>query len=245
MGRASESTARMTQYLEQFDELLSLLPGLRLQCQPLFQWHDRNSASWAFERHRILHSLHEMLMRDAKASFEACDYAAADAQLKRAVDVCKQLVVTNTWYKTPMVVGMPEVQPEYLLALLFRTFGTKCFNCHMKKSNYKIAKTAYKFVELSNKVWKLGANEEYATKILAHYHHAVATHHDSSEAEEKDFKHIISHSTAAVNLLQDPKMVEDHAQWVTANDTVYFETPEDVPCQVMALDTAMQLCFKD
>ena len=138
------------------------------------------------------------------------------------------------WFKTPLVNSMPEVQTEYLLALLFRTKGTYCFNMHMFKTSPPVAKMAYKFVEMSNAIWKKGANKDYENKLKAHYHHAVAS-------PSEDFKAIISHSTAAVAIFEDPKMAEDHEMWLNRNNTVHFETPEPVDCEVFTLERAFQV----
>ena len=234
--RSDESVENMEDYLAKFREMLDLLtrnPHTILKSQPLFVWHDRNSACWKFEEHRILHTLHEMLMYEAKQEFDRCDYKKAKVYLSRAVDVCKDMLGLK-WFKTPLVNSMPEVQTEYLLALLFRTKGTYCFNMHMFKTSPPVAKMAYKFVEMSNAIWKKGANKDYENKLKAHYHHAVAS-------TSEDFKDIISHSTAAVAIFEDPKMAEDHEMWLNRNNTVHFETPEPVDCEVFTLERAFQV----
>ena len=233
---SEDSLEQMEAYLVKFREMLDILkrhPHARLKKQPLFVWHDRNSASWKFEEQRILHTLHQMLMYEAKKAFDACEYKTAKVHLGRAVDVCKEMLHMK-WAKTPLVRGMPELQREYLFALLFRTKGTYCFNMHMFKTSPAVAKMAYKFVELSNVLWRKGANKDYENKLKAHYHHAVAS-------TSEDFKEIISHSTAAVKLFDDAKMKEDHALWVERNNTVHFETPEPVDCGVFTLERAVQV----
>tara|TARA_B100001287_G_scaffold271121_1_gene270928 strand:+ start:466 stop:1260 length:795 start_codon:yes stop_codon:yes gene_type:complete len=236
LERSEDSVENMEEYLAKFREMMGLLkrnPHTMLKKQPLFVWHDRNSACWKFEEHRILHTLHEMLMYLAKQEFDKCEYKKAKVHLSRAVDVCKDMLRLG-WFQTPVVKSMPEMQPEYLLALLFRTKGTYCFNMHMFKTSPPVAKMAYKFVEISNALWKKGASKEYETKLKAHYHHAVAS-------TSEDFKDIISHSTAAVEIYNDAKMKEDHETWVNRNNTVHFETPEPVECEVFSLERALQV----
>lgn len=235
LERSEDSIEHMEEYLVKFREMLDVLkrhPHAMLKKQPLFVWHDRNSACWKFEEHRILHTLHEMLMYEAKQEFDKCDYKKAKVHLAKALDVCKDML--HPWFKTPIVKSMPEMQTEYLLALLFRTKGTYCFNMHMFKTSPPVAKMAYKFVEISNKLWKKGASKEYENKLKAHYHHAVAS-------TSEDFKEIISHSTAAVAIYDDAKMKEDHETWLDRNNSVHFETPEPVECEVFTLEKAIQL----
>ena len=81
----------------------------------------------------------------AKILFDKCEYKQAKVHLSRATDVCKEMLQLK-WFKTPLVRSMPELQTEYLLALLFRTKGTYCFNIHMFKTSPAVAKMAYKFV---------------------------------------------------------------------------------------------------
>ena len=236
LERSEDSVENMEGYLVNFREMLGILeknPRTMLKKQPLFVWHDRNSACWKFEEHRILHTLHEMLMFKAKEHFDACEYKQAKIHLSRAMDICKEMLQMK-WFKTPLVNSMPELQKEYLLALLFRTKGTYCFNMHMFKTSPPVAKMAYKFVEISNALWKKGASKEYENKLKAHYHHAVAS-------TSEDFKEIISHSTAAVEIYDDAKMKEDHELWMNRNNTVHYETPEPVNCEVFSLERAMQV----
>lgn len=236
LERSEDSVENMEEYLVNFREMVDILqknPRTMLKTQPLFIWHDRNSACWKFEEQRILHTLHEMLMFKAKEQFDACEYKQAKVYLSRAVDVCKDMLQMK-WFKTPLVNSMPELQKEYLFALLFRTKGTYCFNMHMFKTSPTVAKIAYKFVEISNALWKKGASKEYENKLKAHYHHAVAS-------TSEDFKEIISHSTAAVEIYDDVKMKEDHEMWMNRNNTVHFETPEPVNCEVFSLERAIQV----
>ena len=236
LEKSEDSIEHMESYLLKFREMLSILarnPHTMLKSQPLFKWHDRNSACWKFEEQRILHTLHEMLLYEAKRAFDNCEYKKAKVHLARAVGVCKDMLASK-WFQTPLVRGMPELQKEYLLALLFRTKGTYCFNMHMFKTSPPVAKMAYKFVEISNALWKKGANKDYEIKLKAHYHHAVAS-------TSEDFKDIISHSTAAVGIYDDAKMKEDHELWVNRNNTVHYETPEPVDCEVFSLERALEV----
>ena len=236
LERSEDSLDNMEEYLVKFRDMMDILkkhPHTMLKKQPLFVWHDRNSASWKFEEHRILHTLHEMLMYVAKVEFDRNDYKKAKVHLARAVEVCKEMLQLR-WFKTPIVKSMPELQPEYLLALLFRTKGTYCFNMHMFKTSPPVARMAYKLVEISNALWKKGASKDYEIKLKAHYHHAVAS-------TSEDFKDIISHSTAAVEIYDDAKMKEDHETWVHRNNTVHFITPEPVECDVFSLEKALQV----
>jgi hypothetical protein len=241
LEQSEESIESMERYLTEFRELKDLLAKAHypLKKQPLFVWHDRNSSSWCFEEQRILHSLHMMLMAEAKSQFDKCEYKEAKVTLSRAVDVCKDML--KDWVKTPYIRGMPELQPAYNLALLFRTKGTYCFNMHMFKSTPLVAKMAYKYVEISNALWKKGESKEYETKLKAHYHHAVAS--DMAEREESDtfnFKQLISHSAEAVRIYQDAKMQEDHDVWSRRNDTVHYETVEPVDVPLFTVEQALK-----
>jgi len=90
-------------------------------------------------------------------------------------------------------------------------------------------------VELSNAVWRRGANKEYENKLKAHYHYAIAS-------TSEDFKEIISHSTEAVKIFNDPKMIEDHEKWMERNNTVHYETPEPVTIQLFSLAAGFDKC---
>lgn len=239
LEQSNESIQNMEQYLTEFRELKDILSKCHysLKKQPLFVWHDRNSASWCFEEQRILHSLHAMLMAKAKEHFDKCEYSESKGHLSRAVQVCKDTL--QDWVKTPYIRGMPELQPAYNLALLFRTMGTRCFNAHMFKSNPKVAKLAYQFVELSNALWKKGANKEYEDKLKAYYHHAKASE-IAEGTEDLDFKMLISHSSEAVKVYSDPKMQEDHEIWQRRNDTVHYETPEPIHVPLLTLQQALR-----
>ena len=101
---------------------------------------------------------------------------------------------------------------------------------------------AYQFVEISNALWKKGASKDYENKLKAFYHHAVATEmaeKAESSPEEFDFKLLLSHSTEAVSVFQDAKMLEDHDTWVRRNDTVHYETPEPIIVPLFTLEQAM------
>ena len=247
LEQSVESVEKMEKYLADFRELKRMLGNAHypLKKQPLFEWHDRNSASWCFEEQRILHSLHKMLMEKAKGYFDKCEYLKARDLLQRAVEVCKETLVD--WQKTPYLRGMPELQPAYNMALLFRTMGTRCFNAHMCKSNTTVAKMAYQFVEISNALWKRCASKEYENKLKAHYHHAVASQiAEKAEVspEEFDFKTLLSHSTEAVKIFNDAKMLEDHNEWLRRNEAVHFETPEPVDVKLFTLEQALNKAFK-
>ena len=237
LERSNDNIASMETYLLKLREMIEILKQTNrpvIKQQPLFVWHDRNSASWKFEEYRVLHTLHKMLMAEAKSHFDQCEYMKAKQLLARAVEVCKEMVAAN-FVKTPYIRGMPELQKEYALALLFRTKGTYCFNAHMWKTTPAVAKMAYKFVELSNAVWKRGANKDYENKVKAHYHYAVAS-------TSEDFKEIISHSSEAVKIFNDPKMLEDHEKWMERNNTVHFETPDAVTIPLFDLTAAFEKC---
>ena len=230
-----DSPEKMQAYLEGYGKLLVLMkksPMLRLKKQPLFVWHDRNSACWAFETHRILHNYHKLLMNDAKVCFVNCDHKGAKTYLGKAVDCCKEMLASR-WDATPYVRGMPELQVAYVLAKLFRTKGTYCFNAHMFKTSPLVAKMAYKFVELANSLWKKTQDLEYATKLKAHYHHSVAS-------TSNDFQEIISHSTMAVEMYSDPKMLEDHNVWSQRNNSVHFETPEKINVELFSIESGLK-----
>ena len=233
--QSEESSEKMALYLEGYRHLVDKLrksPMLRLNKQPLFVWHDRNSACWAFEEQRILHNYHRLLMKDAKACFTNCDYKGAKNYLGRAVDCCKEMLQSR-WVWTPYVKGMPELQLPYVLSVLFRTKGTYCYNAHMFKTSPLVAKMAYNFVEIANCLWKKNQDKEYENKLKAHYHHSVAS-------TSEDFKEIISHSKMAVELYNDPKMLEDHQLWNERNNTIHFETPEKVSVEVFSIETALK-----
>lgn len=242
LEQSHESVSNMETYLSEFRELKDILSAAHypLKKQPLFIWHDRNSSSWCFEEQRILHELHMMLMAKAKDHFDKCEYTEAKRYLSRAVEVCKDTL--QRWEMTPYVRGMPELQPAYNLALLFRTMGTRCFNAHMFKSNPRVAKMAYQFVEISNALWKKGASKEYENKLKAYYHHAVASEmaeKAESSPEEFDFKLLLSHSTEAVNAFDDVKMQEDHETWLRRNETVHYETPDPIIVPLFTLEQAL------
>ena len=142
---SEESIASMEHYLQTFCKMLELLKTTKTPCvkkQPLFEWHDRNSSSWIFELYRIKHTLHKMLMAKAKEHFDECEYKKSHQLLTRAVVLCKEMVGTE-FVKTPFVRGMPELQKEFALALLFRTKGTYAFNLHMQKTTPSVAEMAY------------------------------------------------------------------------------------------------------
>lgn len=234
--KSMDSAAAMTEYIELFRQLVTKLKrysSTSLKSQPLFVWHDRNSSCWSFEEMRALHELHSMLMIEAKDCFDNCDFTGANKILSSATQVCLEMVHLD-FVKTPIVAGMPELQLEYKLAQLFRTKGTMCFTSHMAKTNTKIAKLAYKLVEISNCLWRRGENKEYTNKILAHYHHAVAS-------TSENFTETISHSKRAVELHSDPKMIEDHSTWTEMNNTVHFATVEPVTCPVLSIESALNL----
>lgn len=242
LEQSHESVSNMETYLSEFRELKDILSTAHypLKKQPLFIWHDRNSSSWCFEEQRILHELHMMLMAKAKEHFDKCEYTEAKTYLSRAVEVCKDTL--QKWEMTPYVRGMPELQPAYNLALLFRTMGTRCFNAHMFKSNARVAKMAYQFVEISNALWKKGASKEYENKLKAYYHHAVASEmaeKAESSPEEFDFKLLLSHSTEAVSAFDDVKMQEDHETWLRRNETVHYETPDPIIVPLFTLEQAL------
>lgn len=237
LEQSGDSLANMEKYLLKFRELKGILAKSRypLKKQPLFQWHDRNSASWCFEEQRILNSLHAMLMSEAKKYFDKAEYSTAKNHLVRAVSVCKDML--QDWVKTPYIRGMPELQKPYILALLFRTMGTRCFNAHMNLTSPKVALMAYQYVELSNRLWKLGAIPEYENKLKAHYHHAVAS-------TSEDFKEKISHSTEAVQIFDDATMLKDHEDLLQRNNSVHYETPEPVHVPLFSLEQACAYVFK-
>ena len=233
---SSESVANMEHYLQKFDEMLDILRQ-NSHCiakQPLFEWNDRNSSSFIFEQFRIKHTLHKMLMKDAKKAFVACEYKKAHVLLTRAVVLCKEMLGTD-FVKTPYVRGMPELQKEHSLALLFRTKATYCYNMHMQKTTPSVALMAYKLAELSNAVWKRGANPAYANKLKAHYHFAVAS-------MSEDPQETLNHSTLAVSLHQDANFAELHEGIMQKNEQIHFLTAEDVEVPLYSVAQGLAKC---
>ena len=202
--------------------------------QPLFEWNGRNSSSWKFEKFRIKHTLHKMIMKEAKDAFDSCEYKKAHQLLTRAVVLCKEMLQAE-FVKTPYVRGMPELQKEHALALLLRTKATYCYNLHLQKTTPPVALMAYKLAELSNQVWKRGANPAYASKLKAHYHFAVA-----STAE--DPQDVLNHSTLAVSLHQDANFAELHEEILQKNEQIHFLTAEDVPVPLYSVGQGLAKC---
>jgi len=237
--KSTSSTENMEEYLTKFREMLQRLTVHRrqpLKKQPLFKWQDKTSACWKFEEHRILHALHSMLLTDAKQCFDNCEYKKSTKILSRAVAVCKDMLCTD-WYKTPSVRSMPELQTPYLLSMLFHTKGTFYYSGHSYKTNKLGIQRAYQLVELSNCLWRASADTNYVNKMKAHYHYTVACKSDT-------FKDIISHSTAAVRLCEDPIMRQDHEQWVETNNTVHYVTVEEVTCPTIGVEDALRIIYQ-
>jgi len=234
---STESVANMENYLVKFNEMLEILKEAKtpsIKKQPLFEWNGRNSSSWKFEKFRIKHTLHKMLMKEAKKAFVACEYKKAHVLLTRAVVLCKEMLQAE-FVKTPYVRGMPELQKEHALALLFRTRATALYNMHMMKTTAAVCKMAYQLAELSNQVWKRGANPAYAAKLKAHYHFAVA-----STAE--DPQEVLNHSTLAVSLHQDANFAELHEEILQKNEQIHFLTPEDVAVNLYSVAQGLAKC---
>lgn len=233
---STESVAQMENYLLKFNEMLGILHE-KTHCikkQPLFEWNDRNSSSWIFEQFRIKHTLHKMLMKEAKKAFDACEYKKAHQLLTRAVVLCKDMLQSE-FVKTPYVRGMPELQPEHSLALLFRTKATYLYNMHMMKSTPAVCKMAYQLCELSNAVWKRGANPGYEAKLKAHYHFAIAsTSEDPQEA--------LNHSTRAVALHKDANFQELHEGILQKNEQIHFLTAEPVDVPLYSVMQGISKC---
>lgn len=218
-----ESIETMEHYLSKFNEMLDIMKETKTPCikkQPLFEWNDRNSSSWMFEQYRIKHTLHKMLMKEAKKHFDACEYKKAHQLLTRAVVLCKEML-SSEFVKTPYVRGMPELQKEHALALLLRTKATYCFNMHMTKTTASVCKMAYQLCELSNQVWKRGANPAYSDKLKAHYHFAIAS-------TSEDPQETLNHSTLAFSLHEDANFLELHGTILQKNDQIHFLTAADV-----------------
>jgi len=231
-----ESVAQMEHYLLKFNEMLGILRESThcIAKQPLFEWNDRNSSSFMFEQFRIKHTLHKMLMKEAKSAFDACEYKKAHQLLTRAVVLCKEMLQAE-FVKTPYVRGMPELQKEHSLALLFRTRATALYNMHMMKSTPAVCKMAYQLCELSNAVWKRGANPVYANKLKAHYHFAIAsTSEDPQEA--------LNHSTLATALHKDANFQELHASILEKNEQIHFLTPEPVEVPLYSVVQGISKC---
>ena len=233
---STESVAQMEHYAEKFNEMLDILRQNThtIKKQPLFEWNDRNSSSFMFEQFRIKHTLHKMLMKDAKKAFDACEYKKAHQLLTRAVVLCKEMLQAE-FVKTPYVRGMPELQKEHSLALLFRTRATALYNMHMMKTTPAVCKMAYQLCELSNAVWKRGANPAYANKLKAHYHFAIAsTSEDPQEA--------LNHSTLAVALHSDANFAELHEGIMQKNEQIHFLTAEDVEVPLYSVAQGYAKC---
>jgi len=234
---STESVGAMEHYLLKFNEMLDILRETKMpsiQKQPLFEWNDRNSSSWMFEQYRIKHSLHKMLMQDAKKHFDACEYKKAHQLLTRAVVLCKEMFCAE-FVKTPFVRGMPELQKEHALALLFRTKATYCYNMHMMKTTPSVALMAYKLAEISNSVWKRGANPIYADKLKAHYHFAIAS-------TSEDPQEVLNHSTMSVSLHKDANFQELHETVMQKNEQIHFLTAEEVPVVLYTVAQAYSKC---
>jgi hypothetical protein len=233
---STESVANMENYLLKFNEMLDILRqnSHSIQKQPLFEWNGRNSSSFMFEQFRIKHTLHKMLMKEAKKAFVACEFKKAHQLLTRAVVLCKEMFQAD-FVKTPYVRGMPELQKEHALALLLRTKATYCYNLHMQKTTSSVALMSYKLAELSNAVWKRGANPAYAAKLKAHYHFAVA-----STAEDPQVA--LNHATLAVSLHQDANFAELHEEILQKNEQIHFLTPEDIAVPLYSLAQGLAKC---
>ena len=233
---STESVTQMEHYLLKFNEMLGILHETThcIKKQPLFEWNDRNSSSWIFEQFRIKHTLHKMLMKEAKTAFDACEYKKAHQLLTRAVVLCKEMLQAD-FVKTPYVRGMPELQREHSLALLFRTRATALYNMHMMKSTPAVCKMAYQLCELSNAVWKRGANPDYAAKLRAHYHFAIAS-------TSEDPQETLNHSTLAVALHKDANFQELHANILEKNEQIHFLTAEPVDVPLYSVMQGISKC---
>ena len=234
---STESVENMEHYLLKFNEMLDTLRETKTPCikkQPLFEWNDRNSSSWMFEQYRIKHTLHKMLMREAKKNFDACEFKKSHQLLTRAVVLCKDMLSAE-FVKTPYVRGMPELQKEHALALLFRTKATYCYNMHMMKTTPAVALMAYKLAEISNAVWKRGANPAYADKLKAHYHFAIASTSDDPQV-------VLNHSTLAVSLHGDANFQELHDTILQKNEQIHYLTAEDVAINLYSIEQAYGKC---
>ena len=103
------------------------------------------------------------------------------------------------------------------------------------KTTAAVCKMAYQLAELSNQVWKRGANPAYAAKLKAHYHFAVA-----STAE--DPQEVLNHSTLAVSLHQDANFAELHEEILQKNEQIHFLTPEDVAVNLYSVAQGLAKC---
>ena len=234
---STESVENMEHYLLKFNEMIDILRENKTPCikkQPMFEWNARNSSSWMFEKFRIEHTLHKMLMKEAKKSFDSCDYKKAHVLLTRAVVLCKEMLQED-FVKTPYVRGMPELQKEHALALLLRTRATMLYNMHMQKTTPSVCKQAYQLAELSNQVWKRGANKSYAQKIKAHYHYAVAS-------TSEDPQNALNHSTLAVSLHDDANFTELHANILEKNEQIHFLSAEPVDVPLLSVAQGLAKC---
>ena len=175
-----------------------------------------------------------MLMQEAKKHFDACEYKKAHQLLTRAVVLCKEMFQAE-FVKTPYVRGMPELQKEHALALLFRTKATYCYNMHMMKTTPSVALMAYKLAEISNSVWKRGANPTYADKLKAHYHFAIAS-------TSEDPQDVLNHSTMSVSLHKDANFQELHETVMQKNEQIHFLTAEEVPVTLYTVAQAYSKC---
>ena len=232
-----ESVEAMEHYLSKFNEMSDIMKETKSPCikkQPLFEWNEHNSSSWVFEQYRIKHTLHKMLMKEAKKIFDSCEYKKAHQLLTRAVVLCKEMLSAE-FVKTPYVRGMPELQKEHALALLLRTKATYCYNMHMMKTTPSVALMAYKLAELSNSVWRRGANPLYANKLKAHYHFSVAS-------TSEDPQEVLNHSTLAVSLHEDANFAELHSSIMEKNEQIHFLTAEDIEVSLYTVDQGYAKC---
>jgi len=235
----SNTVADWRLYLQAFRALMLKIPHVKLQSIPLFTWSGVNSSCWKFEEYRVMNNMQDRLLQEAKRLYEDGQLKDAKVLLGGAVQTAKELVEME-WCKTPYVRAMPEMRLTYRLSKVFAAKGLYCYTMYKfvpDNPPMKVMRMAYQMTEISNRLWKPTANEDFEKKMLAEYFYSHAKCTDI-------FKERLSFSTASVQLVHLPHTTEFYTDTIHLNETVHYETPDPVSCPVLTIEAALQKCWR-
>ena len=233
LAKESDKSVDHLNYLTRLRSMMSLIKKIPLKKTPLFEWNGVSSSCWRFEEYRTMYNVYETLISEAKVSHEERNYKQTKNILATAYEVCKEMSNLK-WERTPFVFSMSEFQPEFQLSKIFFTRALHCYNIHKFKANHQVIRMAYQLAEISNKLWKPTANEEFEKKLLAEYYY--------TQAGRSEFKNKLSYITEACKLSQLPHIEEMYNEVIRLNETVYYETVSPVDCPLLTIEQALEKC---
>jgi hypothetical protein len=212
-------------YYNHFNDILPKLRTSTLNHQPLFQWNNKGSSCWLFEK---VHLENQLMLETWKMAIQSDSAKETRSTMKeciqygiRALDTLNQY----TWEDTS-ILSMETLQDRYYLYHICKA-GSQYYKAMNEfsvstkgESNAKCTRLAYEFMDTATLLWKSDVYDKQENTILkSKYLLQLANNMDMDACGEK-----CGLLKSIMNEKNVPKQVKDQYDiWKQQNDQVYFQ----------------------